>query len=250
MGKHAFTFAVALAASLLAGATSAQSTAQATSASGAQPAAAAQAPAEPGTIAATTPAAQTSATPGANAFAQSGTTYIQPDQPASVADLARASRARKASQANSVKLFDEQNMPHAPLAEGQQAPGYAKGSSGGRVTLIDFWATWCGPCRHALPGLKQLQAIYGSDQMEVVSVSEDEDQDEWRSFIASNGMNWTQKFDASHQMMHEYGATALPTYVLIGKDGHIVKQWVGDEEDETLVDRVGRDLKTTLTAKL
>jgi thiol-disulfide isomerase/thioredoxin len=246
MGKHALVFGVALAASMFAGAASSQSS----SGSSAQPAPAAQTSTQQSTTAAAPPVAQNQATPGANAFAQSGTTYIQPEQPASVADLARASRARKASQANSVKIFDEQNMPHAPLAEGQQAPGYASGSSGGRVTLIDFWATWCGPCRHALPGLKQLQAIYGSDQMEVVSVSEDEDQDEWRSFVASNGMSWTQKFDEGHQMMHEYGANALPTYVLIGKDGHVVKQWVGDQEDETLVDRVGRDLKATLTAKL
>jgi hypothetical protein len=50
--------------------------------------------------------------------------------------------------------------------------------------------------------------------------------------------------------MHEYGATALPTYVLIGKDGHVVKQWVGDAEDQTLVDRMGDDLKSSLSAKL
>lgn len=185
-----------------------------------------------------------------NSFAQNGVTYIEPDQPTSVADLARASRSRKATQAKSVKIFDEQNMPHAPIAEGQQAPGYASGSSGGRLTLIDFWATWCGPCRHALPGLKQLQSIYGNSQIEVVSVSEDEDEDEWRSFVSNNGMNWTQKLDAGHQMMHQYGATALPTYVLIGKDGHVVKQWVGDAEDQTLVDRMGEDLKSSLAAKL
>jgi thiol-disulfide isomerase/thioredoxin len=192
------------------------------------------------------------ATPAAtaNSFAQNGVTYIESDQPTSVADLARASRARKATQATSVKIFDEQNMPHAPIAEGQQAPGYANGSSGGRLTLIDFWATWCGPCRHALPGLKQLQSIYGSNQIEVVSVSEDEDENEWRSFVSNNGMNWTQKLDEGHQMMHQYGATALPTYVLIGKDGHVVKQWVGDAEDQTLVDRMGDELKNSLAAKM
>jgi thiol-disulfide isomerase/thioredoxin len=229
-------------ASGFAGAASAQSNVQ--------PSAAAQPPTHQAIAPPAPSVAPNQNAPSASAFAQNGATYIQPDPAASVADLARASRARKASQAKSVKIFDEQNMPHAPLAEGQQAPGYANGSSSGRVTLIDFWATWCGPCRHALPGLKQLQAIYGSEQMEVVSVSEDEDEDEWRSFVANNGMIWTQKFDADHQMMHQYGATALPTYVLIGRDGHVVKQWVGDEEDETLVDRVGRDLKSTLSAKL
>jgi thiol-disulfide isomerase/thioredoxin len=179
------------------------------------------------------------------AFTGSGTTYSEPAPTASVADLARVSRARKASAAKSVKIFDEQNMPHAPIAEGQQAPGI----SGNHVTLIDFWATWCGPCRQSLPGLKQLHAIYG-EQVEVVSVNEDDDQEDWRNFVASNGMNWTQKFDAGHQMMRQYGATGLPTYVLIGKDGHVVKSWVGDDEGSTLVDRIGDDLKKSVDAKL
>jgi thiol-disulfide isomerase/thioredoxin len=242
MKKSSLVVGLAVAAMAFAGAANAQSNPQS-----------AMLPAPPAPGASTAPTGPTTvapASPGSNAFAQNGTTYIEASQPASVADLARASRARKATQAKSVKIFDDQNMPHAPIAEGQQAPGYSSGSSGGRVTLIDFWATWCGPCRHALPGLKQLQSIYGSDQIEVISVSEDEDEDQWRSFVANNGMNWTQKRDEGHQMMHDYGATALPTYVLIGKDGHVVKQWVGDAEDQTLVDRMGDDLKSRLSAKL
>ncbi|MGD0306055.1 MAG: thioredoxin-like domain-containing protein [Candidatus Acidiferrales bacterium] len=242
MKKSSLVVGLAVAAMAFAGAANAQSNPQS-----------AMLPAPPAPGASTAPTGPTTvapASPGSNAFAQNGTTYIEASQPASVADLARASRARKATQAKSVKIFDDQNMPHAPIAEGQQAPGYSSGSSGGRVTLIDFWATWCGPCRHALPGLKQLQSIYGSDQIEVISVSEDEDEDQWRSFVANNGMNWTQKRDEGHQMMHDYGATALPTYVLIGKDGHVVKQWVGDAEDQTLVDRMGDDLKSSLSAKL
>lgn len=244
MTKSTLVVGLAVAAMAFVGVANAQSNSQ----SAAPPAAAAPTASTPLAAAATvTPA---SSGVGANAFAQNATTFIESEQPASIADLARAARARKATQAKSVKIFDEQNMPHAPIAEGQQAPGYSSGSSGGRVTLIDFWATWCGPCRHALPGLKQLQSIYGSDQIEVISVSEDEDEDQWRSFVANNGMNWTQKRDEGHQMMHEYGATALPTYVLIGKDGHVVKQWVGDAEDQTLVDRMGDDLKSSLAAKL
>jgi thiol-disulfide isomerase/thioredoxin len=196
----------------------------------------------------TTPTAPPPST-SVNTYADNGTTYIESAQPASLGDLARASRANRASQTKAVKIFDEQNMPHAPIAEGQQAPGYVSGSSGGRLTLIDFWASWCGPCRHALPGLKQLQSVYG-DQVEVISVSEDNDEDQWHSFVDNNGMTWTQKFDEGHQMMRQYGATALPTYVLIGKDGHVVKQWVGDAEDQTLVDRMGDDLKNSISAKL
>jgi len=213
----------------------------------AAPAASATTPGASSTVAAS---ATTQAAPPSNSFAQNGETWIQADQPSSLGDLARASRAKKGTQPKAVKIFDEQNMPHAPIAEGQAAPGYAGGgSSGGKVTILDFWATWCGPCRHALPGLKQLQAIYGSDQVSVVSVSEDEDEDQWRTFVANNGMNWEQKIDSGHELMHQYGASALPTYVLIGKDGKVVRQYVGDDENTPIVERMGEDIKASLAGK-
>lgn len=193
--------------------------------------------------------ATTQAATAANSFAQNAETWTEADQPSSLGDLARASRAKKSTQPKAVKIFDEQNMPHAPIAEGQQAPGYSSSSSGGKVTILDFWATWCGPCRHALPGLKQLQAIYGSDQVSVVSVSEDEDEDQWRTFVANNGMNWEQKIDSSHELMHQYGASALPTYVLIGKNGKVVRQYVGDDENTPIVERMGEDIKASLAGK-
>jgi thiol-disulfide isomerase/thioredoxin len=168
--------------------------------------------------------------------------------PITLGEVARLARAKKASQAKSVKIFDDENMPHAPLSSGAKAPEFAgqSSSSGGKVTLLDFWATWCGPCRHALPGLKQLQAVYGADKVEVISISEDEDEGTWQSFVARNQMNWTQRIDSDHQLMRQYGASALPTYVLIGKDGNVVQQYVGDDPGEPILERMGPDLKKTL----
>ena len=168
--------------------------------------------------------------------------------PMSLGEAARLFREKKSSQAKSVKIFNDENMPHAPLSSGEKAPGFAgqSSSSGGKVTLLDFWATWCGPCRHALPGLKQLQAAYGADKVEVISISEDEDQGTWQSFVAQNQMNWTQRIDVDHQMMRQYGASALPTYVLIGKDGNVVQQYVGDDPGEPILERLEPDLKRTL----
>jgi thiol-disulfide isomerase/thioredoxin len=173
---------------------------------------------------------------------------MDPAPAASLGDVARMARAKKSSQPKSVKIFDDENMPHAPLSSGEKAPGFAgqSSSSGGKVTLLDFWATWCGPCRHALPGLKQLQAVYGADQVEVISISEDEDEGTWQSFVAQNQMNWTQRRDSDHQMMRQYGASALPTYVLIGKDGNVVQQYVGDDPGEPILERMEPDLKRTL----
>src|ERR1700689_570296 len=168
--------------------------------------------------------------------------------PMSLGEAARLAREKKNSHAKSVKIFDDENMPRAPLSSGQKAPGLAaqSSSSGGKVTLLDFWATWCGPCRHALPGLKQLQAAYGADKVEVISISEDEDEGTWQSFVTQNQMKWTQRIDSDHQLMRQYGASALPTYVLIGKDGNVVQQYVGDDPGEPILQRMDPDLKKTL----
>ena len=176
------------------------------------------------------------------------TLVVMNPAPISLGEVARLARAKKASQAKSVKIFNDDNMPRAPLSSGEKAPGLdaQSSSSGGKVTLLDFWATWCGPCRHALPGLKQLQAAYGADKVEVISISEDEDEGTWQSFVAQNQMTWTQRLDADHQMMRQYGASALPTYVLINKDGNVVQQYVGDDPGEPILERMAPDLKKTL----
>jgi thiol-disulfide isomerase/thioredoxin len=179
--------------------------------------------------------------------------WTQQDETVSLGELARRARAQKSSQAKSVRIFDDENMPRAPISAGQKAPDFSGpgggSSSSGKVTILDFWATWCGPCRHALPGLKQLQAMYGSDQVEVVSISEDEDEAAWSSFVSQNGMNWTQKLDPNHQIIRQYGASALPTYVLIGRDGSVIQQYVGDDPEEPIVERMGPDLRKSLEGK-
>jgi thiol-disulfide isomerase/thioredoxin len=189
--------------------------------------------------AASSPSAQT---------ASNANLVVMNPAPLSLGEVARLARAKKASQAKSVKIFNDENMPRAPLTSGEKAPGLdaQSTSGGGKVTLLDFWATWCGPCRHALPGLKQLQAAYGADKVEVISISEDEDEGAWQSFVTQNQMNWTQRMDSDHQLMRQYGASALPTYVLIGKDGTVVQEYVGDDPGEPILERMGPDLKKTL----
>jgi thiol-disulfide isomerase/thioredoxin len=207
--------------------------------------------------AASAAATKTAPKPSSTTTAQSSQNVVQnnwtqQDETVSLGEVARRARAQKNTQAKSVKIFDDENMPRAPISAGQKAPdfsGQGGGSSSGKVTILDFWATWCGPCRHALPGLKQLQAMYGSDRVEVVSISEDEDEAAWSSFVAQNGMNWTQKLDSNHQIIRQYGASALPTYVLIGKDGSVVQQYVGDDPEQPIAERMGLDLRKTLDGK-
>jgi thiol-disulfide isomerase/thioredoxin len=118
----------------------------------------------------------------------------------------------------------------------------------GKVVLLDFWASWCAPCRQALPKLKQLQSVYGSDDFVVISISEDDDERTWREYVADHNMTWVQRFDGNGEVKHRFGVNALPTYVLIGRDGKNIEQYEGEAVAESIVERIGSDLKRALQA--
>jgi thiol-disulfide isomerase/thioredoxin len=159
---------------------------------------------------------------------------------------------------------DDDNMPRGVYAQDlppaktaaagthAQVPASAGGAFPklrGKVVLLDFWASWCGPCRNALPNIKRLQAVYGGADFVLVSVSEDNDESAWRAFVSSHGMTWAQRLDSDGSLQQRYGVNALPTYVLLGRDGSVVQKIVGEAPAESIVERIGPDLKASLAAK-
>jgi thiol-disulfide isomerase/thioredoxin len=183
---------------------------------------------------------------------------VQPDQPTSLGELARMARAKKKDEAKPARVYDDDNFPRS-AAKGEKAPeiyvGTAQGSSSsqpqlaGKVVLLDFWASWCGPCRSSLPDLKQLVSAYGGRQVEVVSISEDEDARDWQNFVTKNQMNWPQQHDPDGSTARRFGVSALPTYILIGSNGTILQRYVGASPHEFLADRIGPDLKQALEGR-
>ena len=195
-------------------------------------------------------------------------TADSPDQPVSLADMARAARAKKQTdskpETKTAKLLDDDNMPRGVYAaDAAPAKTFAPGSqtpssraSGapfpelrGKVVLLDFWASWCGPCRSALPNLKRLQAVYGSADFVVISISEDDDESTWRAFVSSHNMTWPQRLDSDGSIENQFGVNALPTYVLLGRDGAVLQKFVGEAPAESIVERIGPDLKASLSSK-
>ena len=102
---------------------------------------------------------------------------------------------------------------------------------GGRVVLIDFWATWCGPCNEELPHLRRIAKEFAGDPLVMISVSWDDDEAKWKEFIQKNGMTWVQYRDADHKLAKEFGVTAIPHYFTIDSDGVLTSEMMGSGSD-------------------
>ena len=128
-------------------------------------------------------------------------------------------RARMAP-AFSLTTLDEQKISMDGLA--------------GKVVLIDFWATWCGPCREALPHMQKIVQKFSGQPLVVLSISLDKDDGKWREFVAKNNMTWLQYrdggFDGSIAKM--FGVSAIPATFSIDADGVLEDQHVGDADIE------------------
>lgn len=107
----------------------------------------------------------------------------------------------------------------------------------GKYLLIDFWASWCGPCRKAIPHLKDVYEKYGNKGLEIFSVSVDKDDKAWRKAMAEENMPWPQVCapNSGKEIMEEYQFRGIPHLVLLDKNGKIiVRNVTPDKVDEEL----------------
>jgi thiol-disulfide isomerase/thioredoxin len=115
----------------------------------------------------------------------------------------------------------------------------------GKVVLLDFWGTWCPPCRESVPTLRDLQKKYAGKGFELVSVSSDDDQDVWRTFIEAQKMNWSEYIDLSGEVLSAFNVESFPTYVVLDKDGVMRFRQSGfaQSTEGELVDAINKALK-------
>src|SRR5690348_16763725 len=114
----------------------------------------------------------------------------------------------------------------------------------GKVVLIDFWATWCGPCVAELPNVLKTYTKYHNQGFEIIGISLDEDRQKLLAFTAKMKMPWPQFFDGQgwgNKLAVKYGVEAIPaTYLLDGNGVIIAKDVRGDALEQAVAKAVSK----------
>ena len=110
----------------------------------------------------------------------------------------------------------------------------------GKVILLDFWATWCGPCREALPHVRKIASEFQGPHFVVISISLDSNEAKWKEFVAKNGMTWPQYRDGGFNgpIGTLFGVNAIPATFSIDADGVVEDQHVGDADIEKTIKKL------------
>ncbi len=100
--------------------------------------------------------------------------------------------------------------------------GKLPGDLKGKVVLLDFWASWCGPCKESFPVMDELQQKYGAKGLVILAVNVDEKIAAMQDFLKDRPVKFTIVHDATKKLVGTANIASMPTSFLIGKDGKVV----------------------------
>ena len=92
----------------------------------------------------------------------------------------------------------------------------------GQYVLVDFWASWCGPCRQENPNVVEAYEAFKDKNFTVLGVSIDDREDLWTKAVNADGLVWTQLLDRTKSIAQLYGINAIPKNFLVNPEGKIV----------------------------
>jgi cytochrome c biogenesis protein CcmG, thiol:disulfide interchange protein DsbE len=100
----------------------------------------------------------------------------------------------------------------------------------GKVVYVDFWASWCGPCRKSFPWMSELQQRHAAEGLQVVAVNVDEKREDAVAFLAKVPARFTIAYDPAGATPKAYGVKGMPSSALVGRDGQLLWMHTGFNE--------------------
>lgn len=103
----------------------------------------------------------------------------------------------------------------------------------GKVVYLDFWASWCSPCRKSFPWMEKIQNRYKDEGLEVIAVNLDKSKDKANEFLKQFHSNFTVAFDPEGQTAEHYKVMGMPSSYLIDRNGQLHMSHIGFRESDT-----------------
>ena len=155
----------------------------------------------------------------------------------------------------SIQQHEEGRKIRRALADGTKFPDFAEkdlqgnplsvANYKGKLVLVDFWATWCGPCVGGLPSVIKAYNKHHADGFEIIGISLDMDEQKLKSFLKTKEIPWAQYFDGKgwqNKLAAKYGIQSVPATFLLDGDGKIIGQ---DLRGEALEEALAKALTDT-----
>jgi len=109
-----------------------------------------------------------------------------------------------------------------------------------KITILDFWASWCGPCRKEMPNLVKLYDRFGKAGLGIIGISLDEEREMWQDAVRTMNMSWVQLSDLQgwdNSAAQMYGIQSIPFTIIVDNKGHILETELRGEELELFIEK-------------
>lgn len=176
---------------------------------------------------------------------------LEPDKYPDVYKALDAGLMKKFPNDKNIQLFHDVVMSIQATGIGQEAPeinlkspegnNIALSSLKGKVVLIDFWASWCGPCRKEMPTVVKVYKRFKDKGFEIYGVSLDREKDRWVEAIQKDGITWPQVSDLMQwqsEVVKKYNIQSIPYTVLLDREGKIIAKSLRGEQLEKKLEEV------------